>query len=412
MATLSNKDFEYLTKEQSPRLKAIAKKRVELDRDGVLSMDDLQQITKVCAFSGDTEATKWLKNLQGLVVTGRFMEVTEDKEPGNHVFMTHVLSVHRRCKKGELPFDISERVIVKDSGKLATVVDFNDSTEKYILLLPPFQVVECSKKEITKNAHCGKDHTAAEEKSSPAEEAALKHLKEQQAVWEKEEKSKPKELKDVKDEELDDALKGLGARVKALKNTIAGTESAQYKNIQELIAQLHEKLVAVNDKIEKEEDPKKRSALWAMRDKYFADINEYHKSLSELRKLKKNAQDFKALYASMDSAAKRLSSAIQNGAVAVSRGQQPDLQAFNAAFTDANAVFDEAIRIYASSGNAEWQNVAKVLQDRKQAIQSLSTQFNSLISEWSGKVTEQNQQPFLQAKDALLLLVEDYVSLN
>jgi len=343
MATLSNKDFEYLTKEQSPRLKAIAKKRVELDRDGVLSMDDLQQITKVCAFSGDTEATKWLKNLQGLVVTGRFMEVTEDKEPGNHVFMTHVLSVHRRCKKGELPFDISERVIVKDSGKLATVVDFNDSTEKYILLLPPFQVVECSKKEITKNAHCGKDHTAAEEKSSPAEEAALKHLKEQQAVWEKEEKSKPKELKDVKDEELDDALKGLGARVKALK---------------------------------------------------------------------KNAQDFKALYASMDSAAKRLSSAIQNGAVAVSRGQQPDLQAFNAAFTDANAVFDEAIRIYASSGNAEWQNVAKVLQDRKQAIQSLSTQFNSLISEWSGKVTEQNQQPFLQAKDALLLLVEDYVSLN
>ena len=136
------------------------------------------------------------------------------------------------------------------------------------------------------------------------------------------------------------------------------------------------------------------------------------KKESELRKLKKNAQDFKALYASMDSAAKRLSSAIQNGAVAVSRGQQPDLQAFNAAFTDANAVFDEAIRIYASSGNAEWKNLAKVLQDRKQAIQPLSTQFNSLISEWSGKVTEQNQQPFLQAKNALLLLVEDHVSLN
>jgi DNA-binding ferritin-like protein len=64
----------------------------------------------------------------------------------------------------------------------------------------------------SKSAHCGKEHTAADEKTSPAEEAALKRLKEQQKVWEKEEKEKPGELKDVKDEELDDALKGLGKK--------------------------------------------------------------------------------------------------------------------------------------------------------------------------------------------------------
>lgn len=209
---LTNKDFVYLVKEQSLRLKAIAKKRVERDPAGDVSLNDLKQITEVCAFSGDKQATKWLKNLRSLLVTGRFMEVKEDKEPGVHVFMTHTLDVHRRCKKGELPFDLNERVLIKENGKVGMVVDYDDTAGKYIVVLDPFQVVSFDKKALTKVAHCGKDHSAAEDddKMTPAQKESLKRLQEQQKVWDKEEKGKPKELKDVKDEELDDALKGLG----------------------------------------------------------------------------------------------------------------------------------------------------------------------------------------------------------
>ena len=213
MKVLTNKEFEYLVKEQSPRLRAIAKKRVENHSDGALSIDDLKQITQICAFAGDKTSTKWLKNLQSLVITGKFMEVKEEKEPGTHVFMTHVLDVHRRCKKGELPFDINERVLVKESGKIGMIADYNDSTGQYIVILDPFQVVELEKKALVKKAHCGKDHTAADDKDlSPAQKESLKRLQEQQKVWDKAEKDKPKELKDVKDEELDDALKGLGKK--------------------------------------------------------------------------------------------------------------------------------------------------------------------------------------------------------
>lgn len=209
MAKLTNKDFVYLTKEQSPRLRAIAKKRMERDADGTLSMDDLKQIIKVCAFSGDRTATKWLKNLQSIVVTGAFMEAKDPKnfgeDSGTHVFMTHVLDVHRRCQRGELPFDINERVLIKESGKHGMIADYNDTSGLYIIVLDPFQVAEFDKKALTKVAS---KKVADDKEYTDKEKESLKRLKEQQKVWEKQEK--PADLKDVKDEELDDALKGLG----------------------------------------------------------------------------------------------------------------------------------------------------------------------------------------------------------
>lgn len=213
---LTNKDFEYLTKEQSPRLRAIAKKRVAANADGPLTMDELKQIIKICAFSGDKVSTKWLKNLQSLIITGAFMETKDPKnfgrDSGTHTFMTHVLDVHRRCQRGELPFDINERVLIKESGKMGMIADYNDNSGLYIVILDPFQVVEMEKKALVKKAHCGKDHDAADEdKMTPAQKESLKRLKEQQQVWEKQEK-KPEELKNIKEEELDDVLKGLGKK--------------------------------------------------------------------------------------------------------------------------------------------------------------------------------------------------------
>jgi hypothetical protein len=148
MVIFSNTDFCYLVKEQSPRLKAFAKKLSDKDPNGDFTTVELDRVIDICAYSGDNKSTKWLKNLKSLVASGSI----EDIYRGRNVFDSHIIDVHRRCKKGDLPFDINDRVTIHSSGKVGMVADFNDDTNKYILVLDPFQMVEFSKDELSKIA--------------------------------------------------------------------------------------------------------------------------------------------------------------------------------------------------------------------------------------------------------------------
>jgi hypothetical protein len=148
MKVLSNLEFEKLTEDQSPRLKMLAKKRCEANPKGFLQSEELSKLIQLFMYSGDHTAASWLQNLQTLSSNGELTKVRQ----GSNKWEIHALDIKRRVKAKELPLDLFDHVMIKDSGKRGTVVDYLPETETYLVALDPFQLVEYSKEDILKTA--------------------------------------------------------------------------------------------------------------------------------------------------------------------------------------------------------------------------------------------------------------------
>lgn len=150
MKICSNKDFEFLVKDQSLRLKALAKARTEKNPAGNLEVSDLNSLINACSYTGDVKSTKFLKHLKAMVENGEFYQLQAKHVLGDwDVHQVHIAELHR---KGEIAFDIGSHVLLKDSGKRGMVVDYLPEEKEFLVVLDPFQLKSFPKKELEKIA--------------------------------------------------------------------------------------------------------------------------------------------------------------------------------------------------------------------------------------------------------------------
>ena len=146
MKILSNVEFEELVKDQSPRLKYMAKVRRESDPYGSLTTTGLDEIIKACLYSGDKKTANWLKSLRVIGTNGNLKKLRY----GTSDYEKHKISMHKKVSEGTLPFDLGDQIINKETGKRGTVVDYNPTTKNYIVVFNPFQVQELPTDELAK----------------------------------------------------------------------------------------------------------------------------------------------------------------------------------------------------------------------------------------------------------------------
>jgi len=148
MKILSNVELEILTKDQSSRLRSLAKARCDRNPKGFLTVAELDEMTKVCKYAGDEKATRWLQSLKILAKNGQIKRArTENNTWADH--SRHVAMLHR---KGEVAFDLFDHIMLKETGKRGTVVDYMPDDKKYLVALDPFQLQWFEKKELEKTA--------------------------------------------------------------------------------------------------------------------------------------------------------------------------------------------------------------------------------------------------------------------
>lgn len=148
MKILSNVELETLTKEQSPRLKSLAKARCNKNPKGFLTVAELDEMTKVCKYAGDEQATRWLQSLKILAKNGQLQRARTE----NNTWRDHSRHVAMLRKKGEIAFDLFDHIMLKDTGKRGTVVDYLPEDKKYLVSLDPFQLQWFEKKDLEKTA--------------------------------------------------------------------------------------------------------------------------------------------------------------------------------------------------------------------------------------------------------------------
>lgn len=151
MKILSNSEFVYLTTGQAPRLQRAAKERYSKDPEGILTGNDIAAYKKVFAYSGDKAAVRWLDNLMIFTKNGTISRI----KTGKTTWADHVDEISRRVAKGELPFDLGQHVVCKESGRYGSVVDYIPDSEEYIVVLDPFQVTTYKKGDLKKVAQTG-----------------------------------------------------------------------------------------------------------------------------------------------------------------------------------------------------------------------------------------------------------------
>jgi len=151
MKILSNVDFEKLVEVyfKSNKVKYMAKVRRENDPTGDLDLKSLDNIIEACMYAGDKSPVKDLKNLRLLATSGKLEQVCNNDLSQ---YALHKIEVHGLYKKGEIAFDISDSIMIKENGKRGTVIDYNPNTKMFIVALSPFEVVEFEKKDLEKVA--------------------------------------------------------------------------------------------------------------------------------------------------------------------------------------------------------------------------------------------------------------------
>ena len=145
---LSNVEFEKLSSDQSSRLKVWAKKRCDTNPKGFIYLGDIDRIAFACRSSGDHKAYQWLNNLRMLATSGKL----EQLRSGNETRDDKIREVRRLRAQNKVPFDINDHIMLKDTGKRGTVVDYIPSTNEFVVVLSPFQFLRLPAKELAKTA--------------------------------------------------------------------------------------------------------------------------------------------------------------------------------------------------------------------------------------------------------------------
>jgi len=71
---------------------------------------------------------------------------------GNEVREDKICKVRRLRAQNKIPFDINDHIMLKETGKRGTVVDYVPGTDEFIVVLNPFQFLRCPAKELAKTA--------------------------------------------------------------------------------------------------------------------------------------------------------------------------------------------------------------------------------------------------------------------
>jgi len=148
MVVLSNVEFAKLVEGQSPMLRAIANKRCDSSPNGSVTLDEIKRMISTCAYCGDAQGNRYLKSLASLAQSGQL----QDLRSGRESFDTHRVHIGSLVKKGEVPFDIFDSVVLKESGQRGTIVDYNADTKEYLVSLDPFHLRVYPKGELEKVA--------------------------------------------------------------------------------------------------------------------------------------------------------------------------------------------------------------------------------------------------------------------
>jgi len=148
MKVLSNVEFEKLTEEKSPRIKSLAKARCDRNPEGFLTTAELDEIIKICKYSGDEPSTRWLQALKILSNNGQLHR----SRTGTNTWEDHSNLVSALRRKGEISFGLFDHIILKETGKRGTVVDYNIDDKKYLVTLDPFELKWFEKKDLEKTA--------------------------------------------------------------------------------------------------------------------------------------------------------------------------------------------------------------------------------------------------------------------
>lgn len=151
MKIVTNSEFAELTakaKKTPNRVKSMAKARFEHDPKGDLLEGDLDKFIALCACSGDKESVRWLKSVKVFSTNGMIKRI----KTGQTTWNDHVLDVHRRSAQKEIPFDLNDTVVLKDSGRRGIVCDYCPDSKEYVVVFNPFQVAHYKTEDLTKVA--------------------------------------------------------------------------------------------------------------------------------------------------------------------------------------------------------------------------------------------------------------------
>ena len=163
MKILSNVEFEILAKSETPRLRALSRSRCDADPKGFLHTADLNAYVQAMMYSGDKQATTWLKNLQMLAKNGDIRRA----RVGDNKFELHVAKLNTLYRNGEMAFKLGDSVMVKENGKYGQVIDYFPEDKEFLVVLDPFQIKQMKAKDLEKVAHVEK---ASQEVNKATEE--------------------------------------------------------------------------------------------------------------------------------------------------------------------------------------------------------------------------------------------------
>lgn len=141
---ISNVEFDRLVDGRSNWLKQLARVRVNNNKVGSVSLSDLEGMISACQATGNQGDVTWLKNLKFMHVSGKLDKLRD----GETTWEDHVVEVKSKVAQQQIPFDINDYVIVKESGKSGTIADYIVDKDEYVVVLNPFQVVYVPAKDL------------------------------------------------------------------------------------------------------------------------------------------------------------------------------------------------------------------------------------------------------------------------
>jgi len=135
---LTNAEFKELVGNRSSRLRVLANKLCETDPNDYITLNDLNQIVLAMKSSGEDGDVNWLRSLIGIIKDGSIERIKK----GEETWQQHVAYVRSLSAAGKIPFNIGDKIMIKDTGKFGTVVDYLPEQSKFLVLISPFQLME------------------------------------------------------------------------------------------------------------------------------------------------------------------------------------------------------------------------------------------------------------------------------
>jgi len=141
---MTNAQFYRLAEKLSPFLKVLSSDRHERDPDGYITKKDLEEISSVCRSSGRHKDANTINSVLKMHTTGMLRRILSNRMN----WEDHTAEVSYMHSIKSIPFNINERVIIKETGQQGTIADYNVQSGKYIVVTDPFRVKDLEPGEL------------------------------------------------------------------------------------------------------------------------------------------------------------------------------------------------------------------------------------------------------------------------